>query len=495
MLWAVCVLCTLCPDEETTAWVYAMAQSLVSLPPASLDCFALSQLHQVFVWCSVQEERRVAALGDARSFMDACRLAFESESVRPSVSQREVSETLRSMGLSVEDEARCPTSGFSIDMLVVQDALAAGSETSIRGRAWAVEFDGPWHFIDIASGAPRPKGRTLLKRRLLQLLGHALVSVPHWEWDACTSAGEREQYLRGKLKALETSDLCTPARRPVLPETYNAPPGAPAPGAAGARDAAGDLLHVLEDDEAGDLLHMLEDDEALARALQDEYDREHSDLRPQSHGTESFDAVSHGTESFDAVAGGKKLRKRRRQKRGQAKADAGDAVLHAPADLQAPLALDEAQAKENDSRQTPVGEEAADPTATSSCFKQREHEQQAVACAWSLTWSEVACVLLIALMICSGLWSAYICFEITGENVMAFLSVAFDAFNATFLADSALKPETISSQTCQNTECSSFCVRTNGHSEHSFTQCFNACSDGTSVYYRGRLSVSSMYAS
>ena len=39
---------------------------------------------------------------------------------------------------------------------------------------------------------------------------------------------------------------------------------AAAPGAAGARDAAGDLLHVLEDDEAGDLLHMLEDDEALA---------------------------------------------------------------------------------------------------------------------------------------------------------------------------------------------------------------------------------------
>jgi hypothetical protein len=326
------------------------------------------------------------------------------------------------MGLSVKDEARCPTSGFSIDMLVVQDALAAGSEASIRGRAWAVEFDGPSHFIDIASGAPRPKGAAVLKRRLLQLLGHALVSVPYWEWDACTGAGEREQYLRGKLKALETSDLCTPARRPVLPE-------------------------------------------------------------------------SHGTESFDAVAEGKKLRRRRRQKRGQAKADAGDAVLHAPADLQAPLALDEAQAKENDSRQTPVGEEAADPTATSSCFKQREHEQQAVACAWSLTWSEVACVLLIALMICSGLWSACICFEITGENVMAFLSVAFDAFNATFLADSALKPETICNQTCQNTECSSFCVRTNGHSEHSFTQCFNACSDGTSVYDRGRLSVSSMYAS
>jgi len=53
------------------------------------------------------------------------------------------------------------------------------------------------------------------------------------------------------------------------PAPYNAPPGAPAPGAAGARDAVGDLV--------------LEDDEAVARALQDEYDREHSDLRQQAN--------------------------------------------------------------------------------------------------------------------------------------------------------------------------------------------------------------------
>ena len=53
------------------------------------------------------------------------------------------------------------------------------------------------------------------------------------------------------------------------PAPYNAPPGAPAPGAAGARDAVGDPV--------------LEDDEAVARALQDEYDREHSDLRQQAN--------------------------------------------------------------------------------------------------------------------------------------------------------------------------------------------------------------------
>jgi hypothetical protein len=63
-------------------------------------------------------------------------------------------------------------------------------------RTWAVEFDGPSHFL--ASKAPT--GAILLKRRHLQLLGHALVSVPYWELGGCNGAGEREQYLSGKLE-------------------------------------------------------------------------------------------------------------------------------------------------------------------------------------------------------------------------------------------------------------------------------------------------------
>ena len=51
----------------------------------------------------------------------------------------------------------------------------------------------------LASGAPT--GATLLKRRHLELLGHALVSVPYWEWDRCKEAREREQYLKSKLAA------------------------------------------------------------------------------------------------------------------------------------------------------------------------------------------------------------------------------------------------------------------------------------------------------
>jgi hypothetical protein len=79
-------------------------------------------------------------------------------------------------------------SGYSIDQLV--------HEKSSPG-SWALEFDGPWHFL--ASGAPT--GGTLLKRRHLELLGHTLVSVPYWEWDRFQGASEKEQYLKSKLRA------------------------------------------------------------------------------------------------------------------------------------------------------------------------------------------------------------------------------------------------------------------------------------------------------
>ena len=42
---------------------------------------------------------------------ETCREAFEGRKLAPSISQQQVSETLRHMGLSVEDEVHCPKSG------------------------------------------------------------------------------------------------------------------------------------------------------------------------------------------------------------------------------------------------------------------------------------------------------------------------------------------------------------------------------------------------
>jgi hypothetical protein len=110
------------------------------------------------------------------------------------VSQEEVSAILRGIGLSVEDEFRCPKSGYSIDMRV-QDRGLNGSSSSGCGAGWAVEFDGPSHFL----GCKAATGATLIKRRHLELLGYRLVSVPFWEWDRLTGSDERKKYLRGKM--------------------------------------------------------------------------------------------------------------------------------------------------------------------------------------------------------------------------------------------------------------------------------------------------------
>jgi len=183
-----------------------VAQRLVSLgKPSCLTATDLYQLHQFFVWCSVEPKLGVEAINDMQFLKETCRSAFVGASTAPSATQQQVSETLRRIGLSVEDEVRCPKSGYSIDMLakmLVHDCtLEIGGERSSKGESWAVEFDGPLHFL--ASGAPT--GATLLKRRHLSLLGHTLVSVPYWEWGRCEGSGEREQYLKSKL------DECAPS--------------------------------------------------------------------------------------------------------------------------------------------------------------------------------------------------------------------------------------------------------------------------------------------
>ena len=213
-LWAASVFSSLDASKEASRWVQVVAQRLVSLSrPACFDTVHLCQLHQFFVSCSMEEKLCVEALDGMQDLKEVCRSAFVGKPTAPSATQQQVSETLRSMGLSVKDETRCPTSGYSIDMLVHDSALAIegkGGRVS-SGGTWAVEFDGPWHFLGTAADsglscraptdATRLKGKTRLKRRHLQLLGHALVTVNYWEWAACSGAGDREQYLRSKLGA------------------------------------------------------------------------------------------------------------------------------------------------------------------------------------------------------------------------------------------------------------------------------------------------------
>jgi hypothetical protein len=89
------------------------------------------------------------------------------------ISQQQVSDTLRGIGLSVEDEFRCPKSGYSIDMRVL--GMRVNTKSSIGSSAgWAVEYDGPSHFLTCRLSI----GGTLMKRWHLELLGYTVVKLP-----------------------------------------------------------------------------------------------------------------------------------------------------------------------------------------------------------------------------------------------------------------------------------------------------------------------------
>ena len=80
------------------------------------------------------------------------------------------------MGLSVEDEFRCPKSGYSIDMRVHDMRVNAKSQHRGLGRVGS-GVRGAFSFLACKS----PVGATLMQRRHVELLGYSVVSLPFWE--------------------------------------------------------------------------------------------------------------------------------------------------------------------------------------------------------------------------------------------------------------------------------------------------------------------------
>ena len=110
--------------------------------------------------------------------------------------QKDVSQALQRMELAVEEEYRCPKSGYTIDIRVRHSGGKNTAHGSSEADGWAVEVDGPSHFLSCKS----PTGKTLIKRRLLELLGYNLVSVPYWEWEEMRQDKRaQEAYLRSRL--------------------------------------------------------------------------------------------------------------------------------------------------------------------------------------------------------------------------------------------------------------------------------------------------------
>ena len=61
----------------------------------------------------------------------------------------------------------------------------------------AVEVDGPSRYL--LPDWQRASGATLLKRRILSMLGYHVLSVPHWEWNALKMKGAKDEYMRKVL--------------------------------------------------------------------------------------------------------------------------------------------------------------------------------------------------------------------------------------------------------------------------------------------------------
>ena len=57
----------------------------------------------------------------------------------------------------------------------------------------ALEVDGPSHYL--LPGGRETNGSTLLKRRVLSMLGYKVMSVPYWEWNGLKDHVAKDAYL------------------------------------------------------------------------------------------------------------------------------------------------------------------------------------------------------------------------------------------------------------------------------------------------------------
>jgi len=164
-------------DLSNVAWAFAAADCL---PESSLfdQRFArrceelahefpiqgLSQLHQWRLW---YESERTSSDGlPGTALLARCAAAFREAEAQSSRLQRQVAQTLVSLGASVQEEVVLEE-GYSLDVVV-----------DWHGERLAIEVDGPSHFL-----GREPTCATALKRRQLEHFGWRLISVPYWKWD------------------------------------------------------------------------------------------------------------------------------------------------------------------------------------------------------------------------------------------------------------------------------------------------------------------------
>ncbi|KAJ1487970.1 hypothetical protein T484DRAFT_1940176 [Baffinella frigidus] len=200
------------PSQESVRMVESLAVRLLSMRE-QLSVGDKSQLHQWLLFCELHPGWRGQLPMSMQNVKEehggSSREAFALEAPATSRLQANVAKQLRRLfpELKVEEEYEDARSGYRIDIRAEMSGRENASDTgSGAGRVWAVEVDGPTHFLQGGSGREPSKG-TLLKRRQLEQLGYTAVAVPYWEWNDLEGKGEEElrRYLQAKLRIDQVS--------------------------------------------------------------------------------------------------------------------------------------------------------------------------------------------------------------------------------------------------------------------------------------------------
>ena len=202
MLWAYGVLGFPPGNEFTMTICQAVCGRLLN--PNSFNSRGLQQLHLFLLaaklegWFTVGDSSPIDDL-HSRLGSRGHDLIAQSPAIRSKL-QADVASCVRRLELAYEEEAIDERSGYSIDLLLAvshSGECCNGDAVGTPGRV-AIEVDGPWHFL--LPGGRQPSGNTMLKRRILSMLGYKMVSVPHWEWYNLTVDHDQDAYLRSVLR-------------------------------------------------------------------------------------------------------------------------------------------------------------------------------------------------------------------------------------------------------------------------------------------------------
>ena len=172
----------------TVLEVYDVALFREVFARASTDALQEGDLNQLYqVYCLLRLQAPEAVAGVSRELVLAMEAAWSTSKEREKRTtnrQAAVAKVLENMQIRHEVEAE-----QDIDILLPDFGVA-------------LEVDGPAHFL---RNTGHPMGHTIMKRRLLQLMGYNVISVPHFEWDRIPywSSMELKRYLQRKCQTDE----------------------------------------------------------------------------------------------------------------------------------------------------------------------------------------------------------------------------------------------------------------------------------------------------